>query len=623
MGRTGVTVDAAMFACYTAKIEELEADMDAIPYIRFSDPKQEKGHSKERQTQDILAFCLRQGWPIREVIEDLGQSAWKGAHLTQGNLGKFANRVRAGEVAMPAVLVVEKLDRLSRQGHHVMVPWMRELCGLGLRIAVVDGGRVYDATSLTGDLMPEIEAMLRGNLAFKESQQKSERVLDALTKKMAKAKEKGTVITAKAPGWLKVLPDRSGFEVDDYRADIVREVYEMAADGKGARWIAKTLNERGEVAWGLPRADGKPRTWEMASIRLMLAQPAVEGDYQPGFSNTSKSKRTKFTEKLVGYYPRIVDADLVARARAAVQARKTGPRLGGRHTGNVANLFAGLVRCGECDNRMHLRLTSGERRYLRCNHAARSGDCSQKASFAYGPLESAVLDEILHLALDDQHFAKVDETGALARSLASIEKVLADQGEKARRLAKVLALVEDDPAVVEELLGVRKEITALETQRDEVAEQLAAARGAVTPEEHLARVRDLRDALQDENEPTRQAARLRVQRAMQGLGVRLVCEVKAGERETLLMLSTGFFCRIRHDGSVIGRVDMAVLASRGVAPHEGQAAQTARLLTDVIDAMTELSGGEPREGAFENDADQDLVAAVGTHLRRKTAHDAL
>ena len=68
---------------------------------------------------------------------------------------------------------------------------MRELCGLGLRIAVVDGGRVYDATSLTGDLMPEIEAMLRGNLAFKESQQKSERVLDALTKKMAKGQREG------------------------------------------------------------------------------------------------------------------------------------------------------------------------------------------------------------------------------------------------------------------------------------------------------------------------------------------------------------------------------------------------------------------------------------------------
>ena len=41
-----------MFACYTAKIDEFEADMDAIPYIRFSDPKQEKGHSKERQTQE-------------------------------------------------------------------------------------------------------------------------------------------------------------------------------------------------------------------------------------------------------------------------------------------------------------------------------------------------------------------------------------------------------------------------------------------------------------------------------------------------------------------------------------------------------------------------------------------
>lgn len=593
--------------------------MEAIAYIRFSDPKQEKGHSKERQTQDILAFCRRNGWPIREVVEDLGQSAWSGAHLSEGNLGRFVDRVRAGEIALPAVLVVEKLDRLSRQGHHIMVPWMRELCGLGLKIAVVDGGRVYDATSLTGDLMPEIEAMLRGNLAFKESQQKSERVLAALARKMANAKATGAVITAKAPGWLRVKPDRSGFDVDERRASLVREVYQMAADGMGARWIAKTLNERGEPAWGRPRADDKPRTWEIGSVRLMLAHPAVEGDYQPGFSNTSKTKRTKFTEKLVGYYPRIIDADLVARARAAVEGRKTGPRLGGRHTGNVANLFAGLIRCGECDNRMHLRLTSGGRRYLRCNHAARSGDCSQKVSFPYGPLEGAVLDEILHLALDDQHFARVDETGNLARSLAATEKKIADEGEKVRRLAKVLALVDNDPAVVEELLGVREAIRSLETERDKLAAQLAAARGAVTPEEHLARVRDLRGALQDQDDLTRQAARLRVQRAMQGLGVRLVCEVKAGQCETLLMLPTGFFCRIRRDGSVIGRIDMAVLASRGVPLGEDQASQTAQLLTDAVDAAWELAVGEPRAGAFEDDPDAGLVAAVDTHLRRDAA----
>ena len=47
-----------MFACYTAKIDEFEADMDAISYIRFSDPKQEKGHS-QRTSYDRFADYVR------------------------------------------------------------------------------------------------------------------------------------------------------------------------------------------------------------------------------------------------------------------------------------------------------------------------------------------------------------------------------------------------------------------------------------------------------------------------------------------------------------------------------------------------------------------------------------
>ena len=298
--------------------------MHAFIYIRFSTPKQERGDSERRQLEDCEAFCRRMGWPVVEVIRDLGRSAWTGAHLSAGNLGRFAERVRAGEIPPGSVLVVEKLDRLSRQELRTTHRWMEDLCAQGLSIATADGGKVYNDDNLRNDLPSVFEILIRAKLANDESQQKSERVLARIGANMKLAKTTGRVMTAKGPGWLVMRPDRSGFDVIEDRARLVRHVYEMAAEGKGARWIAKTLNEEGRPAWGKWRKAGSTPTWEIGSIKFMLANPAVEGDYQPGFSNTGP-KRTKFTEKIEDYYPRIVPADLVARARGSRKPQDRSP----------------------------------------------------------------------------------------------------------------------------------------------------------------------------------------------------------------------------------------------------------------------------------------------------------
>src|SRR5665213_2820096 len=122
----------------------LRIPMHAYVYIRYSTPKQEKGASKERQREDCQALCARRSWSVVEIIEDLGRSAWTGAHLSSGNLGKFAERVRAGDIPAGSVLVVEKLDRLSRQEARITLRWMEDLCAAGLSIATVSGDRLYD-----------------------------------------------------------------------------------------------------------------------------------------------------------------------------------------------------------------------------------------------------------------------------------------------------------------------------------------------------------------------------------------------------------------------------------------------------------------------------------------------
>lgn len=604
--------------------------MNAYRYIRFSTPRQENGDSARRQSDDVGAFCARQGWTIVEDIQDLGQSAWTGAHLSTGSLGRFAARVRQGEIEMPAVLVVEKLDRLSRQEPRKTLRWMEDLCAEGLTVATVDGGRIFNDASLRADLMGTFEILMRAQLAHQESQQKSERVLSAIGAKIEQARAGGRKITSKAPGWLTLNADRMGFTIDPQRAAIVIDIYEMAAAGQGARWIAKVLNERGVPAWGAPKADGTPRTWEISSVRLILAQPSVEGDYVPGFSNTSDAKRTKFEGRISGYYPRIVDADLVARARAQVDGRKTGARrtggTGGRHTAGVANLFAGLIRCGACGQRMHLR-SNGEKlpkRYLQCHHAARSRGCGQREMFAYDPLEAAALDQILHLALDDRNFARVDETGPLAVALADVEKQIADRKERAQRLARVLAQVDDDPAVVEEMIENRKALKGLEGRREEVSKALDTARGAVSPEEHLGRVRELRSALKDPDAATRQVARLKVQTAMKGLGLRLICRLVEGERrETIVVLPSGFSCTVGHGGEVIAPVDLPAIMAKGLeglgATEEASIIAT-RMVRHAEEYLKEVAPkflAKPDEPIQDRVIDAKGVSEIETHLRRQ------
>ena len=88
---------------------------NAICYHRFSSKKQDRGSSLERQRENTSALCKREGWTIIATFEDAGASAWKGDHLSAGELGKLRKRIDAGLVERGTYIVVENLDRLSRQ----------------------------------------------------------------------------------------------------------------------------------------------------------------------------------------------------------------------------------------------------------------------------------------------------------------------------------------------------------------------------------------------------------------------------------------------------------------------------------------------------------------------------
>jgi DNA invertase Pin-like site-specific DNA recombinase len=89
----------------------------AIIYSRFSSTKQRHGMSIERQNDAAHAYIQREG--LNLLLEgtwiDQVISAYKGKHRQEGELGRFLNLLQAKKLPEGIVLVVENLDRLSRE----------------------------------------------------------------------------------------------------------------------------------------------------------------------------------------------------------------------------------------------------------------------------------------------------------------------------------------------------------------------------------------------------------------------------------------------------------------------------------------------------------------------------
>src|SRR5437016_3288480 len=87
-------------------------------YIRFSTPEQAMGDSERRQVSDAKDWARRKGLELDESLKlrDRGLSGFHGDHRKKGALGRFLELVEAGKIAQGSILLVENIDRLSREG---------------------------------------------------------------------------------------------------------------------------------------------------------------------------------------------------------------------------------------------------------------------------------------------------------------------------------------------------------------------------------------------------------------------------------------------------------------------------------------------------------------------------
>lgn len=438
----------------------------AFSYVRMSTPEQMKGDSLRRQMERSRRLAEARGWKLDDSMQDLGKSAWKGNHIADGALGAFLERVRSGRVPAGSVLIVESLDRLSREAPRVALARFLDIINAGITLVTLDGDAVKEFRADTlneTDLIISIVGMAR---AHQESQRKSDMLKPAWANKRRLAREAGKPLSGRLPMWLQI-GEAGKIEVIPERAAVVREMYEMTAEGIGREKLCRILNQR-----GIPGPAGG--LWGNSSVSHILESEATIGRFQPKelVHEGGVKKRKPVGDPIEHYFPPIISHDLFNRAQAARANRAINK--GGR-TGQVfSNLFRGLCFCGVCGGKMEFfsKGNSPEKggQYYMCSSVKRGGGCSAKGTYSYRHFEDAFLSNCHHF----------DFSRIAAGQHAELDQVR-------DRLARLVLDKRDLEARYDNLLGVAEETGFTDRIKARVADLESALEANAAETEGLTR----------------------------------------------------------------------------------------------------------------------------------------
>lgn len=376
----------------------------AYSYIRMSTEVQLKGDSRRRQLEASRRYAEEKGLELVENFEDIGVSAFKGANTESGALKGFLDAVAQGKIPRGSYLLMESLDRLTRQSVNKALPLLMQLLNDGIKVVTLFDDHIYEDSSDPTGLMYSLMVMSR---AHDESVTKSRRGTAAWSKKRQGAKS--DKLTAKCPSWLELADDRSEFTVVEDRDEIVQRIFELADAGLGSLSISKRLNEEGVPAFG--RGHG----WQTSGVSRILNNRAVLGEFQP--HRMVGKRRVTEGEPIINYYPRVVDPKLFLRVQQARAGRASGA--GGRRGTNTSNLFSRLAECAYCGARMHYVNKGPPPKggsYLVCSKGRRGLSCSA-VGWRYSDFESSFLAFVHELDLE----SLVSSADSGAQSRASLE----------------------------------------------------------------------------------------------------------------------------------------------------------------------------------------------------------
>jgi DNA invertase Pin-like site-specific DNA recombinase/ElaB/YqjD/DUF883 family membrane-anchored ribosome-binding protein len=438
----------------------------AYSYIRFSTPQQLKGDSLRRQLEGSRKWAKENGYELDTSLRDLGVSAFSGANRTVGALKKFIDLIEQGQIDEGSVLILESLDRLSREELTISLNLFTGILTAGVKIITLSDRQEYTADSINniGNLVISLVSMAR---AHEESQVKSLRVRASWKARVANAHHKK--ISRRCPSWLRYNEKTADFELIEERAELLREIFRKTIAGIGQNRLANELNEKKVPTWG------KCSGWNEGSLQKIIKSRSLIGEHQPYTSQ--HGKRVAFGEPIKAYYPAVIEEDIFY---AAQTARKQRTNAIGRRGKKFSNLLQGMCLCAKCGGTMRYRScrqAGKDYAYLTCSNAHRKLGCKQHKYFPYQTIESLVL---LNVADQVDWFSLVagvkTNLTEMKRKQASLESQLTESESRASRYAGLFEVATDGALELAQkrYIEILNEQDNIRNELKEVVDKIAA-----------------------------------------------------------------------------------------------------------------------------------------------------
>jgi len=440
----------------------------AVIYARYSQGANQREESIEGQLRECTEYAEKND------IKIIGTYCDRKISGRTDNRTEFQRMLKDSEKQIFDTIIVWKIDRFGRNREEIAVNKIK-LRKNGVTILYAKEHIPDGATGII------LESLLEG-LAEYYSAELSEKIVRGLTDNALKGKA-----TNGSPGLgYKIGPDKK-LVIDELEAPIIKQIFEMFAEGHTYTEIVNTLNEMGYKT------------------------------KRGGSFNKSSLQRILKNEKYIGksYWrdieleiPAIISKDLYEQCQDKILRVTKAP---GRGKAKMAYLLTGKLFCGHCGSNMVGESGTGKQGdkfyYYKCAAKKKDkNDCNKKTvrkawveSLITKIIYNEVLskDEVIEQIADAvMQIQKEESKGSL---LASLEAQYSDVGRSIKNLIK---LVEQGMMTK----STHSRLIELEEEQEDLAGRLAVERltkADITKEHVVYWLRQLKELNLDELESQR------------------------------------------------------------------------------------------------------------------------
>ena len=444
----------------------------AAIYVRVSDPKQEReGASLGVQEEQCRAYADRMGYAVAGVYRDV----LTGSVLDERpDLSRLRAAIARGEVDR---VVVWRTDRLGRDPDHRVY----------FRVDAQRHGATVESVTDPTDQSREghLIEYIAGYAAWLERQSLILRTNEGRRKRAASGKLLPGRKALYGYRWRDAT--RAAYDLDPATAPVVRRIVRDALAGKSLRSIARALGSD-----GIPSPQGRA-TWAASTLFDMLTNVLYTGQAvalrrqchrQPDGSVVVTPRPEGEQIPLPdGTVPALIAPEEFAAIGRRLALNKQRAARNNKQPAETL-LRGGIARCGYCGNALvAAKRGDGCGHVYRCSttNADRHG-CPQFCAAAE-PFDALVWSRVAYVMSHPEVFAakrgRAAGADAEAEALADLDRRIGALGERRGRLARAVALLDDDAAsapLLDELRTLAREAERLDAERAEVVARHNARR---------------------------------------------------------------------------------------------------------------------------------------------------